>query len=141
MLRFFWTVTILLMLLAGGGYANYGRNAHLDAEFETRPYRTLSDSDLLLLEQANSKELAEYQRKVDLYARSVSNASHGGDSDLSGQIENFDRAQELSGGMRAMQRAKSEREIEIKQIAQERSIRQRGLDDPWVRFKRRLLTF
>jgi hypothetical protein len=142
MLRFFWALTALCAALGGAGYWNYQRNAPLDQELEQhRPYRTLSEADLAALEAAYRDELAGYARQVDRFARSGGGSSAAGPADLQGNIGDFDRAQAGASRMREAQLGQREQEVVLEQIARERQLRASGLDNPWNRFKRRLLTF
>jgi hypothetical protein len=129
--------------LGGAGYWNYQRNAGLDRDLENRPYRTLSTGDLQLLEQAYRDELTGYTQKLDVHRRAAASGHSGSyaPSDLQGKIEGFGRAQARAGQMREVNLEKLEREVGIEQIAHELTIREAGLDQPWNRIKRRLLTF
>jgi hypothetical protein len=143
MLRFMWALTALCAALGGAGYWNYQRNAPLDEALkpEKRPYAKLSAADLSALEQAYRDELAGYVRQVDQHARSGGGGGATGFGDLQGNIDEFGRAQAGAGRMRQAQLAQREQEVVLEQIARERELRAAGLDDPWNRFKRRLLTF
>jgi hypothetical protein len=46
-----------------------------------------------------------------------------------------------AASIRQLELAMAERQVELEAIQRERGIRESGLDDSWVRFKRRLLTF
>ena len=143
MLRFFWTLLILVAALSGAAYWNYQRNAPLDRDLEQRrPFRTLSEKDLSALEQAYRDELAGHRQKLELYTQASS--SSGGSyapSDLQGRIDGFSKAQAGASRMRDLQLTVREREVELEQIARERQIRSTGMDQPWKRIKRRVLTF
>jgi hypothetical protein len=133
---------VLLLLLAaagGGGYYNYQRNAHLDEELGARPYASLSTEQLELLIGAYEQERAELARQVALIA-SDDNANGYAPADLMGKVQGFDRAQRESGRWREIHGQMLEREVELDNLAHEKSIRARGLDDEWQRIWRRVVT-
>ena len=112
------------------------------ATYHHRPGRTLSEADLSALEGAYKEELAGFSRQVDRYARSGGGSSTAaGPADLQGNIGDFDRAQAGASRMREAQLGQREQEVVLEDIARERQLRASGLDNPWNRFKRRLLTF
>jgi hypothetical protein len=141
MLRCAWMLVAVIACLAGAGYWNYQRNADLDRELEDRPYRTLSNAQLKLLEQASRDELASYKQKLDMYSRAAASSGPSQAADLQSNLEAFGRVQANSEYMRDMQSEKVQHEVEIERIEKERQIRAAGLDKRWTRIQRRLLKF
>ncbi len=133
-------LVLLLVVVPALGFLNYRRNAHLDAEFENRVYATLSDEDLKTLSEA-------YQAQVNDLATRVADKPLGADemdsfapADLQGKVKGFEAFQGYNRHWRRMRAELFEQEAALKEILRERSIRERGLDNPINRVKRRLLT-
>jgi hypothetical protein len=142
MIRILLVLVVLCAALGGAGYWNYQRNEHLDQDLQNRPYRTLKDRDLALLEQAYRDELASFTKKLQKQSQRLG----GGDgkyaaSDLQGKIEGFGKAQASAGRVRDTQLEVAERQVGVEHIEREKRIRAAGLDQEWNRIKRRLLTF
>ncbi len=131
----------LLLLLAGAAY-NYHRNAALDRDLESRPYRRLFEEDLSALEQAYGEEIAGLRSRLGRLGGPESffeEPTHR--SDLSARVRAFERSQRTNERWKGLHRKLLEREAEFEAVRHEREMRRAGLDKPWRRVLRRVITF
>lgn len=140
MFKYVLLVGLVLVVVAGGGYYNYVRNAPLDAELAKRPHKGLSTPDLLALIAAYEGEATRAKKRVA--------AGPGGDtidrvdpSDLGGKADSFAAFQRQNEGWKRARGFAMEQEFMLKELRHEKSIRDRGLDTEYGRIKRRVLTF
>ncbi len=134
---------LLVLLVAGlcaGGFLNYRRNEHLDAELQNRIYADMSDQDLAAL-------IAAYQGQVAQLAAQVSEAPSGQDeldtfapSDIHGKVQGFESFQQYNRQWRRSRAELFEQEAALEELRREQSIRERGLDKPFNRVMIRVLT-
>ncbi len=137
-----WKFLLVLLIvgLCAGGFLNYRRNEHLDTELQNRTYADMSDENLVALIEA-------YQQQVTQLAAQVSEAPHGQDevdgfapSDIHGRVRGFESFQLYNQTWRNRRAELFEQEGALKELEREQSIRDRGLDKPWNRMKRRVLS-
>ncbi len=135
-------VVLALLVLGIGGFANYQRNADLDTEFQKRrPYRGTSDADLELLIQAYTEERLGLQARLDSDRDRTGVMDGYAPSDFNGKLKAFERFQRKNESWREANRAKLERELVVEEIRREQAIRRSGMDSPWKRIRRRVLSF
>ena len=135
-------ILVLAVLLAGGGFWNYQRNAHLVADVEgVRPYKTLSDDDFAQL-------LAAYESQAKFARAGVANTPGDaaqvdayGSSDVGGRAQGFESYQRQNEKWKRERGNAMEQEAMVAALRKEKSLRDRGLDDPKARFWLRLTTF
>lgn len=132
---------LLLMALPIAGYANYRRNAHLDRELENRTYATLRTEDLDALLAAYRSELEALHGRVADGPKGEEEIARKAAADFSGKVESFERFQRSNQSWREQRGAVLERQATIAELEREKTIRDRGLDRPWNRIKRRVFTF
>lgn len=132
---------VLLVILPIGGFVNYRRNAPLDKELENRTYATMPDKDLKALVQA-------YEGEVKRLGGLVSDKPQGEDelegfspSDYDGKLKAFRTFQQYNDQWRRARGDLFEQQAALEELRREESIRSRGLDRPWNRVLRRVLTF
>ena len=133
---------IVVVALCGAAYANYERNAPLDAELRDRPYAGLADKDLKALLDAYKAEKRGYQTQL---------AKSGGDrttvmdglapADYHGKVKAFESFQRQNERWRDVNRQRLSHEVEVEKLEREASIRARGLHIEKNRILRRLTTF
>ena len=137
-----WKFLLVLSVagLCAGGFLNYRRNAHLDAELQNRIHGDMSDPNLAAL-------IAAYQEQVAQLAAQVGEAPPGQDeldsfapSDIQGKVQGFERFQQYNRAWRRSRAELFEQEAALEELRREQSIRERGLDKPFNRVKRRVLT-
>jgi len=131
---------IALVVLVGGGYYNYQRNAPLDRELQNRPHAGLSTSDLELLFEAHKAELARLERKLGVQSDGTREVGSYAPSDLKGKLQGFDRFQSRNRLWKEVYREKLDQELAIESIDKERALRHQGLDQRWVQIWRRVST-
>ncbi len=137
-----WKFLLVLSVvgLCAGGFLNYRRNEHLDAELQNRVYADMSDENLAAL-------IVAYQGQVAQLAAQVGEAPSGQDevdgfapSDIHGKVRGFESFQKYNRKWRRHRAELFEQEATLEELRREQSIRERGLDMPWNRVKRRVLT-
>lgn len=139
--KYILLLLVLAVGLAGGGYYNYQRNEHLDADLkEARPYRAVLDTDL-------AKTIASTQKSIARSKASIASAPGGaGAIDQQDSSDLGSRARAFSGFQRENERWKDQRgavmeqEILLQELLHEKQLRSKDLDS-WSRIKRRVLTF
>ena len=133
---------VLVAAVAGGGYYNYNRNAGIEADLhQPRPYQGYKTEDLAKLIAAYQSEIQRSKGRVASGPGSDDAISAKGESDVGGKAEAFADFQRQNERWKAQRGTVIEKEIELKQLQFEKSIRDRHLDDPKYVFKARLLTF
>ena len=139
MRQFFLSLVILILVVGGAGFANYQRNAPLDAELADRPYARYSDADLEALLTAHTAERDRIRGALSKDdPTKVMNGFAAGDFD--GKLQAFDKFQKRNNAYKQINGMALEHEVEIDVLEKERSIRKRGLHDPRKRMLRRILT-
>lgn len=138
MWKFFLVLSIVG--LCAGGFLNYRRNEHLDAELQNRVYADMSDENLAAL-------ITAYQGQVAQLAAQVGEAPPGQDeldgfapSDIHGKVRGFESFQQYNRSWRRRRAELFEQEAALEELRREHSIRDRGLDKPFSRVRRRVLS-
>lgn len=140
--KLFTGLIVLLAIATIGGFANYTRNAPLDAELANRPYATLSEADLDALLQAYTSEQQGLQNRLNNYAQDRTGVMDGfAPADLGGKVNAFDSFQRKNNKWRDTNREKLSHEIELEKLTKEKNIRARGLHVERNRVWRRVTTF
>lgn len=140
-MKTFLALMILVIAVVGGGYYNYKRNAHLEADLQQpRPFATLKTADLTQL-------LAAYEKDVARLRANVGTAPGGADvidrfdaSDVGGKAQGFASFQKDNQRWKNARGQVFELEKTITDLRFEKSIRDRGLDNEKTRIWRRLTT-
>ena len=138
MWKFFLVLSIVG--LCAGGFLNYRRNEHLDAELQNRVYADMSDENLATL-------ITAYRDQVAQLAAQVGEAPPGQDeldgfapSDIHGKVQGFESFQQYNRSWRRHRAELFEQEAALEELRREHSIRDRGLDKPFKRVRRRVLS-
>lgn len=127
---------VLLGLLGGAGTWNYRRNMAAE-QAEYRPYRSYSSEDLASLRAAYEQEIEAYGRRyAAATGRSVEVA---GGRQLADQIQEFERVQRISQATRSLGSQLSQRQADVRRIAEEQQ-RRVGESDRLMFHLRRLVT-
>ena len=138
-------VVLLLLVVvvggAGGLYWNYNRNVGMEADLhKPRPYAGVPTEDLTKLIKAYQGDITRQKSRIA--------ATPGGDSidrqdasDLGGKADAFSDFQRANERWKAQRGRVMEKEVELRDLLFEKTIRDRHLDDPKFLFKKRLLTF
>ena len=136
-----WLLLLILLGVPGLGFYNYHRNAHLDQELQNRTYANLSDADLNALAEA-------YRGEVDRLRRMLTEDPDGqaaldgiAAGDFGRKVKRFESFQQENREWKAARGQAMEREAALEELERELSIRERRLDEPLQRVKRRLLHF
>jgi hypothetical protein len=140
-MKTFLALMVLVIAVVGGGYYNYARNAHLDADLQKpRPFATLKTPDVAQL-------LSAYEKDVARLKGNVGNAPGGADvidrfdsSDVGGKAQGFASFQKNNERWKNARGQVFELEKTINDLRFEKSIRDRGLDNEQTRIWRRLTT-
>ena len=133
-------VLVALCAVLIGGFVNYQRNAPLDVELQNRTYAELKQADLEALLAAYQLETQRLRVWVDQEPPAGTPDHAKGASDVGGKAETFARFQREANRCRALRQEVLEREATIEALEKEKSIRARGLDQPWRQILRRLTT-
>ena len=135
-------LVVVLVALAGGGFWNYQRNAHLVADVEKpRPYGSLSDADFEQMLAAYEGEARRAKQGVANTPGEAAQIDAYGSSDLGGKAEGFESYQRQNERWKRERGRAMEQDFMVKELRAEKAIRDRGLDDPRKRFWLRLTTF
>jgi hypothetical protein len=138
----FLAIVVLAALVGGGGYWNYQRNAHLVAEIEgPRPYGSLSDADFEQLLAAYELQAKHARAGVATTPGEAAQVDAYDRSDVGGRAEGFESYQRQNDKWKRERGHAMEQEAMVKELRKEKTIRDRGLDDPSARFWYRLTTF
>jgi hypothetical protein len=129
----------LVLLVAGGGYLNYNRNAHLDADLEFRPYKTLSDEDIQTLIDAQGEQVQQMVSSLSGQAPDA-RVGHLAPSDMQARLEAFESFQSEHQRWRESHRELLSGQVMVDALRKEQEIRAAGLHKPWVRILRRVTT-
>ncbi len=132
---------IIVCALLIGGFANYLRNAPLDAELQNRTYAELKADDLDALLAAYELETRRLRAWVDEEPMAAPADRTRSASDVGGKAETFSRFQREANRWRAQRSRVLEGEATIDALQKEKSIRARGLDLRWRQILRRVTTF
>ena len=131
---------LLLVLLVGlGGAWNYRRNEPLDEELAFRPYAGVSDEDLQALLDAHQERVLHMAQDFTGGGPDTS-MRHLAPSDFRGKIKQFERFQQDHERWRQGRREMLSEQTMVDAVEHERSIRRRGLHQPWGRIMRRVTT-
>lgn len=142
MRQFFLSLLILVLVVGGAGFANYQRNAPLDAELEDRPYAKYSDADLEALLTAHKAERDRIRGALSKKSADPTRVMNGfAAGDFDGKVHAFDKFQKRNSAYKQVNAMALEHEVEIEALEKEVGIRKRGLHDPRKRMMRRILTF
>jgi hypothetical protein len=141
MFKFVLLLLLLIVAVAGGGYYNYMRNEPMDAELANRKYASLSTPDLDKMLGAYAGEIKRAKARVTAAPTGASAIDQADSADVGGKAEAFARFQRENEHWKDQRGYVMEQEAMLKELQHEKSIRDRHLDDPWVRVQRRLLTF
>ena len=142
MRQFLVSVVVVVLVVAGAGFANYHRNAPLDQELEDRPYARYGMVDieaLLLAHKAERDRIRSVLSRKSSDPTQVMNGYAAGD--FEGKVNAFDEFQVRIQAYKQVNGAALEHEVEIEVLEHEKQIRKRGLDDPRKRVLRRILAF
>ena len=132
----------LVGALAIAAYANYERNAPLDADLQERPYQSLSDEDLKALLDAYKGQVTGLQAKLGSYSGDRTKVMDGfAPSDFDSKVKAFDRFQRSNSAWRDVNRNRIENQLEVEKLEKEQGIRAQGLHEERTRILRRVLTF
>jgi hypothetical protein len=131
-----WMLLALVVAIAGAGAWNYHRNVSAEAR-AFRPYRGLGDAELAQLADAYRSEAKQLDQR---YQAARTHRSSAQDRGLLGeQVDEFERVQRASAGIRKIGAALSEREAALRDLEAEQ--KQRELErNRLATFLRRLLT-
>ncbi len=142
MRQFFLSLVILVVVVGGAGFANYHRNAPLDAELADRPYARYADSDIEALLEAHTAERDRIRGVLSQQGSDPTGVMNGfAAGDFVGKLDAFDKFQQRNNVYKQVNGVALEHEVEIEVLEKEKSIRKRGLNDPRKRMWRRVLTF
>jgi hypothetical protein len=141
MFKYVFALLILIALVVGGGYYNYMRNAPMDNELQNRKYAAISTPDLDKMLKAYAGEIARAKGRVTDHPYGEGSINSVDSSDVGGTAAAFEKFQRENAQWKDRRGYVMEQEAMLKELQAEKSIRDRHLDDPMVRFKRRLLTF
>ena len=139
--KFFLALFVLVLLLGGGGYYNYHRNAGLDQELAVRPHKGLSTPDLEALAAAYRSEIDNDRMLVGERPQGTElmNGLKAGDYDS--KVKSFEKFQGYNNQWKAARRNMAERQVALEEVEKELSIRARGLHQEHTRIWRRISTF
>ena len=142
MRQFFLSLVILVVVVGGAGFANYHRNAPLDAELADRPYALYSDADIESLLKAHTSERDRIRGVLSQEGSDPTQVMNGfAAADFVGKLNAFDKFQQRNNVYKRVNGMALEHEVEIEVLEKEKNIRKRGLNDPRKRMWRRILTF
>jgi cell fate (sporulation/competence/biofilm development) regulator YlbF (YheA/YmcA/DUF963 family) len=127
---------VLLAILAGGGTWNYRRNLEAESR-EPRPYAGYSDEDIEKLVSAYRKEIDTLAGRYERVSGARVDVRSG--TSIGEQVQEFERVQRRSRGVREIGYRLSEREATMKLLEQERARRVRDGDE-LLTFLRRVFT-
>ena len=127
------------MLVGGAGAYNYHRNAQLDADFQFRPYKGLSDSELEVLIAAYDEEIETLGRHRERF-QDPSEKLDRVSSYIADRIEAFEESQQRNESWKKLRRSMMERQVAVEEIRTEQEIRRSGVDKEWRRILRRVTT-
>lgn len=130
---------LVVLLLVGGGYVNYQRNAHLDKDLEFRPYKGLSDEDIQTLIQAHGDQVQQMASSLAGQAPDA-RVEHLAPSDIQARLEAFESFQSEHQRWRDSRRELLSGQVMVDALRKEQEIRAAGLDKPWMRVLRRATT-
>jgi hypothetical protein len=141
MQKFLLSLVIVVLMVGGAGFANYQRNAPLDAELADRPYARYADGDIEALLAAHKSERDRIRGALTGDAADPTRVMNGfAAGDFDGKIHAFDKFQRKNQAFKQINGMALEHEVEIEVLEKEQNIRKRGLHDPRQRVLRRVLT-
>lgn len=140
-MKTFLALMILVIAVVGGGYYNYARNAHLDADLQQlRPFATLKTPDVAQLLSAYEKDVARLKGNVGQAPGGADVIDRFDSSDVGGKAQGFASFQKNNERWKNARGQVFELEKTINDLRFEKSIRDRGLDNEKTRIWRRLTT-
>jgi len=142
MRQLFLSLVIGVVVVGGAGFANYHRNAPLDAELADRPYARYASADIEALLEAHTDERDRIRGVLSKRGSDPTRVMNGfAAGDFDGKLDAFDKFQKRNNVYRQVNVIALEHEVEIEALEKEMSIRKRDLDDPLTRIWRRIRTF
>jgi len=133
---------VLVGAACGGLYYNYQRNAYMEADLhKPRPYAQIPTADLAKLIQAYQGEIKQQKSHIAATPGGSDSIDRQDASDVGGKADAFADFQRANEHWKAQRGRVMEKEVELKDLLFEKTIRDRHLDDPKFVFKQRLLTF
>ncbi|MEX2205655.1 MAG: hypothetical protein WEF50_05440 [Myxococcota bacterium] len=140
-MKTFLALMILVVAVVGGGYYNYARNAHLDADLQQpRPFATLETPDVAQLLSAYEQDAARLRGNVAKAPGGADVIDRFDSSDVGGKAQGFASFQKDNQRWKNARGQVFELEKTITDLRFEKSIRDRGLDNEKTRIWRRLTT-
>src|SRR5262245_23499195 len=136
----FWLL-VLCVILGGGGYYNYQRNAAMDADLMAkRPYREGPKAALMATIASTKKDIARAKGRVAGAPGGESQIDRTDSSDVGGRAQAFAGFQRSNEAWKAQRGAVMEQEVILQELQHEKELRDKDVDR-WTRIKRRVLTF
>lgn len=132
---------VLLLGIPAVAGLNYLRNAPLDQELANRPYGGLSDADLDTLLAAYEGEVQRGREVVGEEPTTYALNDPSKFGDYGEKVEAFEKFQRSNEGWKRDRGQLFGTQNTLEELQHEKSIRDRGLDEPTTRIWRRISTF